>query len=157
MSANTLISRVSFHIPVPPAPLRRHKSILFLFWVVNLPNQSGESSWGNSDRGWVYMTEENCSDCLICSPWFGFVVCINTAWTSMLFTRHIYLDFINWTDLLALVLVNLLGASFVKQNVQLIRHFNTWKELKLIRKEFQCQIKDTLNDMFWRTKSLISM
>lgn len=52
MAASMLISRAFFHILVPPAPLRRHKSITYLFRVVNLPNQSGESTWGNLECGW---------------------------------------------------------------------------------------------------------
>lgn len=52
MHASLLISRASFHFPVPPAPPRRHKSILYLFSAVSLPNPSDESTWGNSEWGW---------------------------------------------------------------------------------------------------------
>lgn len=73
MRAKILVSRASFHIPVPPAQPRRHQSILYLFGVVRLPNHSGDSTWGNLEWGWVYTTAVNWNDCGNCPCWIGSV------------------------------------------------------------------------------------
>lgn len=100
MCASILISRASFHFPVPPAPVRRHKSILYLFRVVHLPNPSGESTWGNSEWGWVPMTAVTWRWLwrLLCLNWVG----VTQSLDLKVHERHIHLNFTTLTDLLEL-------------------------------------------------------
>ena len=123
MRANLLISRASFHFPVPPAPLRRHKSILYLFWAVSLPNPSDESTWGNSEWGWVHMTTVNWNGLSIRSAWIRLGWLTDTAWTSRSRIRHMHLDFTTWTDVLKLFCGQVSGRWFCQRKYMTLGHF----------------------------------
>lgn len=84
------------------APLRRHKSILYLFSAVSLPNPSDGVVLRKFRMRLVHMTTVNWNGCSTCSAWIRLGWLTDTAWTSRSRMRHNDLDFTTWTDMLEL-------------------------------------------------------